>query len=113
MAFPVPTEDQMMGQLRTIIPPIGTIITVLGVPAAQAGSWVQLALGAVGPISYVIVAVWSYIANSRSSIMTAASKPGGPNMAAPQIVLPIQETALAASLPSNVNTTETKKVVNQ
>lgn len=100
-----------MGQLRVIIPALGTIVTAFGVTSAQAGSWTQLALGMVGPLSYVIVAIWSLVANSRASIMKAASKPVTPDAPPPQIILPPQEKALADSLPANVNTTVDVKVV--
>jgi hypothetical protein len=43
--------------------------------------------------------------------MIAASKPAEPGLAAPQIVLPKEEAALAQQLPSNVNTTNDVKVV--
>lgn len=107
----IPSQDQVMGQLRIIIPALGTIVTAFGVTSTQAGSWTQLALGMVGPLSYVIVAIWSLIANSRASIMKAASKPAAPGVPAPQIVLPEAESALAKQLPSNVNTTADVKVV--
>jgi hypothetical protein len=108
----VPTQDQVMGQLRTIIPAIGTIISALGVANSdKVGGTVAALLTAVGPISYLITAVWSFIANSRASIMAAAAKPVAPGIPAPQIVLPPQETALAGKLPSNVNTTADVKVV--
>jgi hypothetical protein len=98
----VMTADQVAGQLRIIIPALGTIVTAFGVTSAEAGSWTQIGLGMVGPISYVITAIWSLVANSRSSIMLAASKPVSPGVAPPQIVLPKEETALAQTLPSNV-----------
>jgi hypothetical protein len=107
----IPSQDQVMGQLRVIIPALGTIVTALGVSQADAGSYTQIALASVGPIAYVIVAVWSAIANSRASIMAAAAKPVTPNAPAPQIVLPPQEKALADSLPANVSTTADMKVV--
>jgi hypothetical protein len=113
MAIPAPSVDQVTAQLRIIIPALGTIVTALGVSQAQAGSLTQIALASVGPIAYVITAIWSLVANSRASILKAAAKPGGPNMEKPQIVLPKEEAALAQQLPDNVNTTATVKVVSQ
>ena len=107
----IPSQDQVMGQLRIIIPALGTIVTAFGISSAQAGSWTQLALGIVGPMSYVIVAIWSLIANSRASIMAAAAKPATPGAEKPQIVLPASEAELAKTLPANVNTTADVKVV--
>jgi hypothetical protein len=112
MANLVPSQAQIMGQLRTIIPPLGTVVSALGVSGSTANYYVDLAMSLVGPISYLIVAVWSLAANSRSSIMAEAAKPVSAGVAPPQIVLPASEQALADQLPSNVNTTETKKVVS-
>jgi hypothetical protein len=109
----VPSTDQLMGQLRIIIPALGTIATAFGVSSATGSHFVDLALSMVGPIAYVITVIWSLVANSRQSIMTAAAKPAEPGLPAPQIVLPAQEADLAQKLPDNVNTTETKKVVSQ
>ena len=67
MSLPVPSQDQVMAQLRIIIPALGTIITAFGVSSAQAGSYTQIALASVGPISYVIVAIWSVMANTKAS----------------------------------------------
>ena len=100
----IPSQDQVMGQLRIIIPALGTIVTAFGVTSAQVGSWTQIALAMVGPISYFVVAIWSLIANSRSSILASAAKPVDANTPAPQIILPKEEAAIAAKLPANVTT---------
>ena len=102
----IPTQDQVMGQLRIIIPALGTIATAYGLTSAQANSYTQMALTLVGPISYVVVAIWSLIANSRASIMAAAAKPVDANTPPPKIILPPQEAELAAKLPENVTTTK-------
>ncbi len=94
-----------------VIPALGTIATALGLSQAEAGSFTQMALASIGPISYLVVVVWSFIANSRASIMKAASKPAAPGLPAPQIVLPVAEKDLANQLPNNVNTTADVKVV--
>jgi len=111
--MPIPTQDQVMGQLRVIIPAIGTIITAIGVSSSSVDHWTGIALAAVGPIAYVATAIWSLMANSRASIMASAAKPVDANTPAPQIVLPKEEAALAQSLPSNVNTTNDVKVVTK
>lgn len=108
-----PSQDQVMGQLRVVIPALGTIVSAFGVSGATANHYADLALSLVGPISYFIVATWSLIANSRASIMASAAKPAAPGLPAPQIVLPKEEADLAQKLPDNVNTTETMKVVSQ
>src|ERR1700679_3610204 len=109
----VPSQDQVMAQLRVIIPALGTIVSAFGANGATANHWADLALGMVGPISYLVVAIWSLVANSRASIMKAAAKPAAPGLAAPQIVLPKEEADLAQKLPANVNTTETVQVIKQ
>ena len=109
--MPVPTQDQMMGQLRIIIPALGTIVTAVGVSAVSVTNWTGIAMASVGPIAYVITAIWSLAANSRASILASAAKPVAPGVAAPQIVLPKEEAETAATLPGNVNTTADVKVV--
>lgn len=98
----VPSQDQVMAQLRILIPAVATAVTAFGVSSTEAGSYAQIALASLAPISYVIVAVWSMFANTRASIMKSAAKPVDANTPAPQIVLPKQEAALAATLPANV-----------
>jgi hypothetical protein len=106
----VPSQDQVMAQLRVIIPALGSVVSAVGITNPQVGQWFQIALIAVGPISYLIVVVWSAIANTRASIMASAAKPAGPGIPPPQIVLPAQEAKLADALPANVNTTADVKV---
>ena len=108
-----PTQDQIMGQLRVVIPALGTIVSAIGVSSTSVGYWEGIILAAVGPISYLITVVWSLIANSRASIIASAAQPVAPGVPPPQIVLPVQEAALAQSLPSNVNTTNDVKVVSK
>ena len=102
MSIPVPSQDQVMAQLRIIIPALGTIVTAFGISSAEAGSFTQIALASVGPVSYIVTMIWSFIANTRASIMASAAKPVAPGVPAPQIVLPQEEAKLAAELPSNV-----------
>jgi hypothetical protein len=97
-----PSQDQVMAQLRILIPALATAATAFGVNATEAGSAAQIALASLAPISYVIVVIWSMFANTRKSIMLAASKPVDASTPAPQIILPAQEKALADTLPSNV-----------
>lgn len=100
----VPSQDQVMAQLRILIPALATAATAFGVSSTEAGSYAQIASACLAPISYFIVAIWSLVANSRKSIMLAASKPAEPGGPSPQIILPPQEKALADQLPSNVTT---------
>ena len=105
----VPTQDQIMGQLRIIVPALGTIVSAVGVSSTSVGYWQGVILASVGPISYGIMAIWSLYANSRASIMASAAKPVAPGVPPPQIILPHEEAALAEALPPNVISPPEKK----
>lgn len=112
--MPLPTQDQVMGQLRVIIPAVGTIVSAVGIASPdKVGTTTAALMTAVGPLAYLIVAVWSFFANSRASIMKSAAQPVAPGVAPPQIVLPEAEANLAQALPNNVNTTADVKVVSK
>lgn len=96
----IPSADQIAGQLRTYLPALFAILTAYGLNR-EAG-WVTTAILVSGPLGIIIVGIWSLIANMRSSIMKAASKPLNKDTPAPQIILPYQEKALAEKLPDNV-----------
>lgn len=98
----VPSQEQVTAQLRIIIPALGTVVTAFGISQADAGSWVQILLASVGPISYVICGIWSLVANTRHSIIERASKPVDADTPAPKIILPPQEKSIADALPANV-----------
>lgn len=102
MPMPIPSQEQVTAQLRIIIPALGTIVTAFGISQADAGSWVQIGLASVGPISYVVIAIWSIMANTRQSIIARAAKPVDAKTPAPQIILPPQEKTIADKLPDNV-----------
>src|SRR5258708_6893988 len=106
----VPSQDQVMGQLRIIIPALGTIVSAVGVSSGDVSKWENIAMISVGPISYIVVGIWSLVANSRESIMKAAAKPVDASTPAPQIILPPQEKALADKLPDNVTTAAPRAV---
>lgn len=98
-----PSEDQIVAQLRILIPIIGTLISATGwVSAEHMSPIISNLLIALGPVSYLMASAWSFYANSRASIMASASKPVAPGVPAPQIQLPPQEAKLADSLPANV-----------
>lgn len=103
MALPPISQDQVVAQLRLIIPALGTIVSAFGIASTdKVNSTTAALLVCVGPIAYFITAIWSLYANSRASIMASAAKPVSPDVPAPQIILPREEAKLAASLPSNV-----------
>ena len=56
--MPLPTQDQVMAQLRVLIPAVGTIVSAVGIVSPdKVGTDVAMAMTAVGPIAYVIVAI--------------------------------------------------------
>ncbi len=107
------TTDQVMALLRQVMPIVGTMLTVFGLSSATANNIVNLVMTGAGPTITLAGIIWSFIANTRASIMAAAAKPVAPGVPAPQIVLPPQEAALAQTLPANVNTTETVQVISK
>jgi hypothetical protein len=100
----VPSQDQVVAQIRLIIPALGIIVSAFGISSTSVDHYSQAILVAAGPIAYLITAIWSLYANSRASIMASAAKPVDANTPAPQIILPKEESALAATLPDNVTT---------
>jgi len=105
------TTDQIMALLRQVMPIVGTMLTVFGLSSATANNIVNLVMTGAGPTITLAGIIWSFIANTRASIMAAAAKPVAPGVPAPMIVLPPQEAALAQALPANVNTSQTVSVV--
>lgn len=69
-----PTQDQWMGQIRQLLPILGTLLTTLGfvTPEAWAG-YTTIILTVAGPIMIACSVVWSWIANSRKSVMASAA----------------------------------------
>ncbi len=105
------TNDQVMALIRQFMPIIGTVLTVFGLSSATANSIVNLVMSGAGPAMTLASLIWSFMANSRASIVASAAQPVAPGVPAPLIVLPVQEADLAQALPDNVQTTETQKVV--
>ncbi len=100
--MPMPSQDQVMAQLRILIPALGTVSTLLGVKATTANQWVDLALTIAGPVMILGGVIWSLFANTRESIMKSAAKPVEPGVEPPKIILPREEADLAQKLPENV-----------
>lgn len=107
----IPSREQVTSQLQIIIPALGTMATAFGISSTQAGSYEQIALASIGPISYLVCAIWGVVANTRKAILAKAAKPIDANTPPPVIVLPVQEAATAAKLPDNVTTTAETKVM--
>src|SRR5258708_21214704 len=97
------TIDQVMALLRQVMPIVGTMLTVFGLSSTTANNIVNLIMTGAGPVLTLASIIWSFIANTRASIMASAAKPVAPGVPAPQIVLPPQQASLAQPLPFNVN----------
>jgi hypothetical protein len=69
------TQDQVMALARQLLPILGTLMTVLGFKSATAQATVDLILQIIGPIFVLGSVIWSFIANTRASIMASAAKP--------------------------------------
>lgn len=97
------TQDQFLGFVRQLLPFLAGIAVGHGyLNVSQAADLSTLILQIAGPLFIVGSTVWAFIANSRKSIMAAASKPVAPGVPPPQIVLPKEEKELADALPANV-----------
>jgi hypothetical protein len=108
MASSVPSQEQMMAQLRLIIPALGTIVSSLGISGATANHYVDLALSMVGPIAYLIVALWSLAANTQAAkiktVQDIATGPASPAAVSAQTAI-IQAASAIAHDP-NIPTSE-------
>ena len=68
------TQDQLMGLIRQLLPVVGGIAVALGwFTADQVGKLMQVILQIAGPVSVVLGAIWSLIANGKVSILTSAA----------------------------------------
>jgi hypothetical protein len=87
----VPSQDQVMAQLRIIIPALGTIVTAIGVSSTQVNNIQGIALASVGPIAYLICGIWSLVANTREakikSVQDIATGPAGSTAVAAQTAI--------------------------
>ncbi len=70
-----PTQNQVMGQLRILLPALGTVAIALGwVSAEQVGGIIVAVINIAGSAMILGGAVWQVIANSKKSILTAAAQ---------------------------------------
>lgn len=90
------TNDQLMGIVRQIVPILGTLATSFGwLSATQVTGITSIVYQIAGPALLLVGIVWSLIANSKTSILTAAAN-------IPELAKPIEVTDrnLAAAVPS-------------
>jgi hypothetical protein len=108
MASSVPSQEQMMAQLRLIIPALGTVVTAIGINSTAVNSWVGIAMASVGPISYVAVAIWSFAANTQAAkiktVQDIATGPASPAAVSAQTA--IIQAASAIAHDSTIPTSE-------
>lgn len=58
---------------RQILPIVGTLLAVFGMKSATANAIVDTLMAIVGPITVIVSAVWSLIANTKSSVIAKAA----------------------------------------
>lgn len=68
-----PTQDQYMGQLRQLLTALGVLATAFGYSPEKISFWTNLILQIAGPIMIGGSLLWSWIANSRKSVMASAA----------------------------------------
>lgn len=108
----VMSQEQVMGQLRAIIPAVGTIVAALGIASVdKTGALVAGLLTAVGPISYLITAIWSAFAhteaNTIKTVQAIATGPASASAVSAQTAL-IEATSAVAADSSIPKSTEAK-----
>jgi hypothetical protein len=91
MPLSAPSQDQVMAQLRVVIPAIGTLVSAIGVSSSSVNNLTQIALASAGPIAYVICAVWSFIVNTQvrqiKTVQDIATGPAGADAASAQVAI--------------------------
>jgi len=97
------SKDQVDVQIKIFVAALGTIMSAVGITNYERiGEIIGALLAMVGPVAYVYVAVSLYYRMSRPQIIAAAAAPVAPGVAAPIIILPKEEKAIADQLPGNV-----------
>lgn len=68
------TQDQFMGLLRQVLPIVGSLLVTMGwMTPADEMRWITLAMEVAGPGFIIYGVVWTFIANSKKSILTSAA----------------------------------------
>jgi hypothetical protein len=69
------TQDQVMAMLRQVLPFIAGLAAGKGwITTAQASDLMALTFQIAGPLMLVGSAIWSYMANSKTSIIKSATQ---------------------------------------
>jgi len=93
------TSDQISGLIRQLVTLFGAIATTLGF-TIDLGPALDLVLQIAGPIGVIIAAVWSWVANTKSSIVASVAAMDETTVDGNRIVLNdpnLARTARAAS----------------
>ena len=99
------SHEQVEGQLRQILPIVGTIMTCLGLMKPETvGNWTAFILVTAGPVMIIASSVWSLIDKTRNSMVAKvdamAKDPTSPVLGV--IMAPTAEGKdLAASIPGS------------
>jgi len=71
----LPSQDQVMAQLRQILPAVGWVLIFTGKVSAETwGQFISVALPALGGVFVLSSYAWAVIANTRASIMKSIAK---------------------------------------
>lgn len=101
----MPSQEQLLAQLRILLAAIGAILTTLGVvTGAEWDSWVTMIFLYAGPGMMILGVVWSFVTNTRASLVKKvddlAKDPTTPVVGVVVANTP-EGRELAASIPGN------------
>jgi hypothetical protein len=64
------SQEQVMEQLKLLLPAIGSILTMLGIMTpAEYASWATAILGAIGPMFILGGMIWGVVDKTRASLI--------------------------------------------
>lgn len=96
-----PSQDQVVAQLRLLLPALGSMAIMLGIMSPDlVGKWTTLILTAIGPAMIIGGMIWSLIANSKKSIITSVANM--PEVQKIKLEPTVEARQLEAVTPENV-----------
>lgn len=102
------SNDQITGQLRQILPILGSIAVALGwISPEKSNLLISNILAVIGPIMIIAGIVWTAVANTQKAIMqSAAAVPG-------TVVITTPDLAAATPNETNIMSNKTSKAVSK
>jgi len=92
------TTDQFVGLIRQLLPFVGGILTTVGFSKEESETVLGKVGEIIGPLATIVGLIWSYVANSKKSILRSASQ----MHEVKQVQLNQGHKDLADDLPENV-----------